>query len=221
MTRVTELYHERIVIASLEIQGKKDIHLYGLHLNSKTQKDDVTQLLINNIAATEIHGFMKARHSRAILVGDFNHNPFDGFMTGRHTLNAVANKEIAKKLKTRSYNNDYDKKTIFYNPMWNLLGDFDLATGQAKFNGSFFYADERHKMLQHIHWNLFDQVLVSAPICDSVLPSEIKLISDYVDNVGITHSLAGSEFYEKRNNFHNPDYSDHLPLLFKVDETKL
>ena len=98
--------------------------------------DEKTQLLMNSKASKEIFDYINEKHNRVILVGDFNHNPFDGFMNSNITLNSIPNRKIVHSLKTRPH--DYLQKTLFYNPMWNFLGDYDFSENVEKYNGPSF-----------------------------------------------------------------------------------
>lgn len=220
LTRVKELFHKRIVVASLKISAKMDINILGVHLNSKTGLDEKTQLLLNDKAAQEIHQFLREVNNRAILIGDFNHNPFEVFINSSLTLNSIPNRDLVKKLRYRTHTRK--RKTIFYNPMWNFLGDHDFVNNTPKYNGTFFYKNDKHKIVDQLHWNLLDQVLVSEPIIDCLNPNMIQIINEYVNTkLGKTISFTDEQFYKLNNTYMNPDLSDHLPLKFTIDTTKL
>jgi hypothetical protein len=146
------------------------IEIFGLHLGSKVGKDNVSQAIENIPAAELIHKYHKRSLQRSILVGDFNHNPFEPFMNSVNMLNSIPNRRLITDLKHRFV--DYYPKSIFYNPMWNFLGD-------NQFNGSFFYKNQFHTKVDDIHWNLLDQVLISSSIMEILDPINIKILSSY------------------------------------------
>ena len=84
------------------------------------------------------------------------------------------------------------------------------------------FNDRRHSFIDHIHWNLFDQVLVSEPICDCVNPKDIAILTEYTNATnGAHHKLADDSFMNSYKTYLSPIYSDHLPISFIIDETKL
>lgn len=218
LTRVDELFDKRICVARLTVNTKKDFFLIGVHLNSKTGIDEKTQLLKNNKAIQEIYQFLETNHNRAIIVGDFNHNPFEAIFNSNITFNSLSNRELTRQMKFRTYLRK--RKVLFYNPMWNFIGDHDFQTNQERFNGTYFFREDRHTTIDHLHWNLLDQILVSEPIVDSTNPQDIQIITEY-NNGTATIPLADRSFYATTKSYLNPDYSDHLPIKFSIDTSKL
>lgn len=218
LTRVEELFKKRVCVVRLKINTKKDLFIVGVHLNSKTGIDEKTQLLLNNKASQEIHDFFQTNHNRAIIVGDFNHNPFESILNSSFTFNSIPNREIIKRLEHRIYLRK--RKVLFYNPMWNFIGDHDFQTNQERINGTYFFREDRHKTIDQLHWNLLDQVLVSKPIIDSINPQDIQIITGY-NNGTQNINLADSSFFALTKSYLNPDYSDHLPIKFSIDTSKI
>ena len=160
------------------------------------------------------------KHNRTILIGDFNHNPYESFMISPLLLNSMPNKKLVQSIKTRA--TDWKRRTIFYNPMWNFLGDYNSNSTLSVYNGSHFFETKNHKFIEHIHWNLFDQVLVSEPISDCLNPSNIAILSQYTDiALNKNYLFADDSFYISNKNYFNPNFSDHLPLTFIIDTSKL
>lgn len=218
LTRAEELFNKRVCVARLTVNTKKDFFLVGVHLNSKTGIDEKTQLLLNHKASQEIHDFFQANHNRAIIVGDFNHNPFEPILNSSITFNSISNREITKRLGYRTHLRT--RKVLFYNPMWNFIGDHDFQTNQERFNGTYFFREDQHKTIDQLHWNLLDQVLVSEPIIDTINPQDIQIISEY-NNGTQNINLAHNSFFASTKSYLNPDYSDHLPIKFSIDTSKV
>ncbi|MDD5508430.1 MAG: hypothetical protein PHD25_08905 [Bacteroidales bacterium] len=218
LNRVDELFNKRVCVARFTVNTKKDIFLIGIHLNSKTGIDEKTQLLLNNKATQEIHHFLQTNHTRAIIVGDFNHNPFEAILNSSITFNSLSNRELTRQLGYRTYLRK--RKVLFYNPMWNFIGDHDFQNNQERFNGTYFFRDDRHKTIDQLHWNLLDQILISEPIIDSTNPQDIQIITEYNNGIN-TIQLADRNFYATTKSYLNPDYSDHLPIKFSIDTSKL
>ena len=142
------LFHHRIVATSLKIPSKKPINLIGLHLYSKTNIDNSTQTELNYSAPHEIQNYIKRNGKRCIVVGDFNHNPFDPFMTSKGSFNAIPDKKTIEKIKHTSFKRF--PKVLFYNPMWNFLGDEIKVNGASKSSGSYFLKHDFVKLREQL-----------------------------------------------------------------------
>jgi endonuclease/exonuclease/phosphatase family metal-dependent hydrolase len=129
--------------------------------------------------------------NKALIVGDFNLNPYDSVMNDVTGLNAMMTKSCvtkgARKFDGRAY--DY-----FYNPMWSLLGD--LSPGAS---GSIYYKGYQG----NYGWNMFDQVLLHHSLACSLL--DIRIIDR---QHGI--SLANKRGHP------NTKLSDHFPLFVAI-----
>jgi hypothetical protein len=125
---------------------------------------------------------------KALVVGDFNLNPFDPVMNQASGFNAMMTKNCVSRGSRRVVGQEYD---FFYNPMWSFLGD--LSPGSP---GSIYYRGRQGQF----GWNMFDQVLVHH-----------SLISNFVE-VQIINSHASIPLSSPRGH-PNPVVSDHFPLL--------
>jgi hypothetical protein len=131
----------------------------------------------------------------------------------------LSNREIVRRLKHRAYLRK--SKVIFYNPMWNFIGDHDFQTNMERINGTYYFGEDKHQNIDQLHWNLLDQVLVSQPIINTLSPEDIKIIIKY-SNGNKNPLLADKRFFNSTNkSYLNPKYSDHLPIEFSIDTTKL
>lgn len=125
---------------------RKQFILSALHLPSKLHFDSAdlesyARRIRNDIEHTEEKLGCKA----TLVVGDFNVNPFENACINADCFHALpdrleANKEY-RKVSGLSF-------TIFYNPMWNLFGDFDSV------GGSYFYNKNQIRLYQ---WNIYDR----------------------------------------------------------------
>ena len=130
-------------------------------------------------------------HSRTILIGDFNLNPFDRGVSEASGFHGVMTKDQAiegsRTVQFRPY-------PFFYNPMWGHLGD--RTPGPP---GTIHY---RNSAQLSYDWNTFDQVLLRSDVL--ALAEEEVAVLDRCGDLSLLN--------DKRR----PDRqvgSDHLPLL--------
>lgn len=185
---------DRVTIRHLTLPGLTDILLAVVHLPSKRYFDEESQAVeCRDLASFIRQEEQKIGHTRTMLVGDFNMNPFEDVIVSTDGLHAVMTKQIARKGQRTVQKKTYP---FFYNPMWSFFGD--ISAGPP---GTYYYPDTTHKAY---FWNMFDQVLIRPGLLDNLGDVEI------VHTDGFT-SLISSEGV--------PDTafaSDHLPLLFRL-----
>lgn len=173
------------------------VTLIAVHYNSKvnwSNEDQAAQSLIYKNLIDSVEA--REGHKRTIICGDFNMNPFDVGMVQSTGLHAVMEKKIAIK---QSRIIDGDSYDFFYNPMWSFLGDL----GKGEVSGSLYYSPAKPI---NYHWNLFDQVLIRP-----------ALINDFVDDeLDIITKIGKIELLTKNHTI-DTNYSDHLPIKFKIN----
>jgi exonuclease III len=174
-----------------------DFLLAVVHLQSKVRWTDADQAqgLVGRLAryieeAEKTHG-----HSRTILVGDLNVNPFETGIVGSEGLHAVVTRKIATRGDRKV---DGLQRAFFYNPMWRFFGE--RTTGPP---GTYYY--EKSGAPISYYWNIFDQVLLRPALAP-------KLIDVQVLHRSGTQSLLTADGVPDRDNG-----SDHLPILFTLD----
>jgi hypothetical protein len=132
--------------------------------------------------------------AKALIIGDFNLNPFDAVMNQAAGFNAMMTKSCTEKGARRFAGKDYD---YFYNPMWSFLGD--LSPGVP---GSIYYRGNRGQY----GWNMFDQALVHHSLASCL--SDVKIINAH-------HGIP----LANTRGLPNSKLSDHFPLLVTLTET--
>ncbi|MFO0799571.1 MAG: endonuclease/exonuclease/phosphatase family protein [Gemmataceae bacterium] len=179
---------------ALEAPTLPSLILFVAHLPSKLWSDTHDQLLASlelaqDIAAEE----RRASHSRTMVVGDLNANPFEPSVVWAGGLHALMTKELAamdqRTIRKREY-------PVFYNPMWGVFGDTN--PGQP---GTFFRVSSASV---NYFWNTYDQVLLRPDLMNRLGNLQI-LDTDGTDSLlrdGRPDTVAGS---------------DHLPLYFRLD----
>lgn len=197
-THLVPPIHEesRMSIRHMKIPGAQDWLLAVVHLGSKLHNSDASQ----TIAATEISRSIvstekKIGHSRTVLVGDLNMNPFEHGIVAASGLHATMDRRIAEKRGRMVERKVYP---FFYNPMWSLLGD--ASPGPP---GTYF---SRQSQQLVYFWHMFDQVLLRPEVLPKFQNKDLMIL----DSDGTSPFLKPSGV---------PDVdvaSDHLPILFRL-----
>jgi hypothetical protein len=173
-----------------------DIILVAVHLSSKLYQDSGDQAL----AATRLPKLIErteeqAGHTRTVVVGDFNMNPFEAGLVGADTLHAVMDRAVAVK-GFRIVGEE--RKYFFYNPMWSCFGD--RSSGPS---GSYFY---RGSSQTTFFWNIFDQVLLRPELLPRFKTEDIEIVT----RAGAVSLLDANGIPDKVR------ASDHLPILLRL-----
>lgn len=194
----TYLHHgreaDRYTIKELALPGCIRLLICLVHLPSKLHAEDVDQLHTALYFKQDIESAeADAGHDNTIVFGDFNMNPFDDGMVSAAALNSVPCLTLAKKEVRKVGGRNH---TFFYNPMWNLLGDFEGPPG------TYFHKSPGY--LSH-YWNLLDQVLLRPSIADRLKKNSLTVITE-----------AGTSSLVSENGG-KPKLSDHLPICFSIE----
>jgi|SRR6267142_1401451 len=188
---------DRTLICRLNLPARVEILLAMAHLPSKLHSDEMgqlaqCQLLLESVKQAE----SKTGHTRTILVGDLNVNPFEASVVGALGLNAVMTKEIALRNSRTVQGKEY---RFFYNPMWRHFGEH--SDGPP---GTYYYGAARHV---NYFWNMFDQVLIRPELIQRFPEHELRILTS-IGNV----QLLGNSGQPNRD-----VASDHLPMFFRLD----
>jgi hypothetical protein len=184
----------RATIRSLHLPGCQKILLCALHLDSPVNYDEANL----NRKARKLNSVIRfeekrARHSRTIVVGDFNLNPFSHGLTSADAFNAVMTLKVAQR---RCRTLDRDNHPFFFNPMWGHFND-----GTAKPGGTFYYKPSGHESL---YWHMLDQVLIRPDLISQFDASSLRVLDVY----------SGGRLTK---NSGTPKVSDHLPIIFRMN----
>lgn len=188
-------------------EPRQEIILFVAHLGSKLYKSEASQIL-------SMPGFRgairdverKVRHERTVLVGDLNQNPFEAGIVGAEGLNATMTRHVALKEKRTV---DRQSHSFFYNPMWSHFGDSTHevrppGTSDHEPPGTCYYPAAESRWY---YWNMFDQVLLRPALLPLFKNKDLRiLIGD-----GESSLLTPDGLPDRRA------YSDHLPILFRLD----
>ena len=138
----------------------------------------------------------------SIVIGDFNMDPYTEAMIDPRCVGAVMCRQIAERLPIRSFGPQGFPKSpypVFYNPMWNLLGD--RTDGNQP--GSFYNGGDNSDAAT---WHAIDQALIRPGLIKSLPKGSPKILvhtgqSDLLTENGIIIN----------------DISDHLPLVISLE----
>lgn len=172
-----------------------DILLVAAHLPSKLRTAEHDRMLVASRLAADVRQLEQQEgHARAIVVGDFNVNPFEAPVAGAGGLHGVLDARVAEREARTIYGHEYP---MLYNPMWGFLGD--RTPGPP---GTYYRASSESV---NYFWNTYDQVLVRPALIPHL--SAVRVL----DTDG-THSLLTPNGLPDAENG-----SDHLPLFFRLD----
>lgn len=167
--------------------------LVGVHLPSKLNQTEQTQILEASEFKKEIElAEIELQTENTFIVGDFNMNPFEAGMVSASAFHSIPCEKMASS----------DKRTIkqrehkyFYNPMWNLFGDFDNNPG------SYFHRSSEQAVY---FWNILDQVILRPKLSPLFVKDSLR----FLQNISDTSLISKSG---------RPDLSDHLPITFEFN----
>jgi hypothetical protein len=188
---------DRLTIRHLRPPGLTDILLAVIHFSSKLYWKETSQaaecmVLSDSIKSAE----HKVGHSRTVLVGDLNMNPFEDGMVNANGLHGVMSQSIARKGTRFVQSREYP---FFYNPMWGLFGD-----GTPGPSGTYYYdKSSEHTMF---FWNMFDQVLIRPDLLSRFDNKGLEILESdgevpFLSDTGLPDTNVAS---------------DHLPVIFRL-----
>jgi hypothetical protein len=188
---------DRLTIRRLKLPLRTEVILAVVHFRSKLHWRNSSQMFeCANLTRTIADVEKRVGHTRTILVGDFNMNPFEEGLVAAAGLNATMTRrqalEECRTIRSKVY-------PFFFNPMWEHFGDGDRRPA-----GTYYYSSDDHVMY---YWNMYDQVLVRPSLVEQFPKDGIEILT-----------YAGTVSLLKPNG--RPDKvaaSDHLPLLFRLE----
>lgn len=182
--------------AIIRIIDNKDI-LCCVHLNSqifsgnKEYREVLIAQIINDIQTVEL----ELQTENTIVVGDFNLNPYDpSFVDARYFHGIPIYAEAKRKSRVVAGKEFF----MFYNPMWNLLGDSQQPYGTYYYSGSDAIST---------YWNMYDQVIIRPALRNRFVSDSLKILTE-----------TQTRFLLDRNGHPDKNISDHLPIIFEIKE---
>jgi|HubBroStandDraft_6_1064221.scaffolds.fasta_scaffold499976_1 hypothetical protein len=158
---------DRFSIRRVALPAREEILLALVHFPSKLYWSEDSQMLeCTVLAATIVDQERRAGHSRTVMIGDLNVNPFEKGVVGASGLHATMARTVAERASRVVQGNPYP---FFYNPMWGHLWDW-----LERPSGSFYY--ERAEQVMFF-WNIFDQVLVRPALLDRFRSNDVRILN--------------------------------------------
>jgi hypothetical protein len=134
-------------------------------------------------------------HSRTVVLGDFNANPFDPSVYGTDGLHAVNVSHVGGRDRRTVMHEDY---RLFYNPMWCCFGRHGQPRGTYYLNRS---------DIRELFWHMPDQV-VFRPELMPVFPES---------RLHVLVSAGGASLLTEAGIPDRDGASDHLPVVFRIN----
>jgi hypothetical protein len=125
----------RITIREVTFPGALPILLVGVHLKDRQRltTEEGRSLSVTEVADRVRQIERACGHSRTLLVGDLNMNPYEAGVVGTQALHAVMTRELTR---TVAQLVPRERHSCFYNPMWNCFGD--VSAGPP---GTYYWAN--------------------------------------------------------------------------------
>lgn len=193
-----------------KLNGTEEFNIAGVHLHSKVGNTERQRLWKSLPIIEEIKEFeKKSLNNRTIIVGDFNHNPYEINLCDPYYLNAKDSKNLITTLTTKPISKKFGD--FWYNPMWNLLGDYDYTSSKKnkeRVTGTYFRYTEDETPI----WNLIDGFILRPSIMDRVNYKECKIITSTKSEPSFLKPLT----IAKNESLIYEYLSDHLPIKFSI-----
>ena len=187
---------DRLTIRHLRPPESTDILLAIIHSPSKLHWSKSSQAAECTVLSDSIkEAEDRIGHTRTVLVGDLNMNPFEDGMVNANGLHGMMSRGIAQKGTRFVQSREYP---FFYNTMWGLFGD-----GTPGPSGTYYYRNSEHTAF---FWNMFDQVLIRPDLLSRFDNEGLEILESdgevsFLSDEGLPDTNAAS---------------DHLPVMFRL-----
>ena len=171
--------------------------LCGVHLNSQIYSDNAErrEIDIEQIIGDLLKLEDELDTKNTIIVGDFNINPYDKTCVSARYFHGIPIYEDAVRETRTVAGREFH---MFYNPMWNFLGDFTEPYGT-------YYHSSSDTV--NPYWNVYDQVIIRPALRKRFVDDNLKIITE----------TAMVSLLDK-NKHPDRSISDHLPITFEIKE---
>lgn len=162
-----------------------------LHGDCSEERFEIIQQMMLEIQNAE----EQMQTQKTIIVGDLNEMPYS-----RGCLNANALHGLPTLSENESPTRQVNKKAYrkFYNPMWNLFGDFNYPPG------TYYWKNSK---LNSAMWYILDQMIFSQEVLPNFKRESLEIVT--VCSYG---NLAN------KNGRPNVKISDHFPIICEIQD---
>jgi exonuclease III len=183
-----------VSIRRLRLPARPEMLLVAAHLPSKLWWSEESQSLhCPEIARTIRECEIDAAHTRTVLVGDLNMNPFETGVVASTGFNATMARPVALRGSRKVQDKEY---LFFYNPMW---GHFGHTTDGPP--GTYYHTRGEHVVY---FWNVFDHVLLRPEMLQYFKDDGLRILDSDETTSLVSHGGL-------------PSASDHLPIVFELE----
>ena len=167
-----------------------------LHLPSKLYADKVKRGIAISRIVEDLQTYEENLGiEKTIILGDINENPYEIGCLGAIGFHGIpVYKDTMKKYRTIME----ESFKMFYNPTWNLLGDFSFPPGTYYYSGN---------EVENSFWNVYDQVMIRPCLREQFVDDELKIL----------YETKSGKLIDT-NNRPDKSISDHLPIIFEIME---
>jgi len=170
--------------------------MVAVHFPSKLYRQDSDYALACQQASRLVEAAEReVGHSRTLLLGDLNMNPFEGGLIDAHGFNSTMDRRVAESVERQVLGEPFK---FFYNPMWGRLGDLG-----GRPPGTYFYSTGTAR---NLCWHMFDQVLLR--------PALLRAFDD--DSVQILTRIGSQSLLDEKGRPNRAEGSDHLPIVVRL-----
>lgn len=182
--------------ASMQIVNK-DVILCCIHLPSQIYStgEGMRNIIISRTVSDICSVETDLNTKNTIVVGDFNINPYDQGCVGATLFHGMPVYCEAKRQSRTVAGQEFH---MFYNPMWNFLGDFQKPYGTYYYRGN----DTRNT-----YWHLYDQVIIRPALRNRFVDDSLKILTE-----------TQTRYLLNSNEHPDTQISDHLPIMFEIQE---
>lgn len=194
----------------IKVSDGFEFNLIAAHLYSMAGKSELKQLSENADVGQNLTEFIiRTGQDKTIILGDFNLMPFSPVLQSHFIFNALPVKEVVREqVHRRLAQKDHP---YYYNPMWNLVGDYDYRKKTEKIPGTYYMDTDDPAVYQ---WSLLDQVVLSQSVMDKLDMESLAIVTSINGNKLLHNKPTG-----KKKSYLNYTYSDHLPIKFTLKTT--
>ncbi len=201
--------YDRLSIHRLSLPSTREITLAVIHFYDRRNFNPDSQASLVRDVYLAVHSAEdEVRHTRTVVVGDFNMNPFEkGMIDVKSGFGAMMSRELA----IRHSSKDMIGPRRFYNSSWSRLGRVSAP-------GTYYWKNVSDPL--NIFWHSIDQVLVRPALFDYFKDEDFQILTSIPSPGGGTIDLIRSTGKHNAGKHWEVQVSDHLPVLFKLQLPK-